>query len=573
MMGSPFLGRVCGVAVAWFGGERAGGTGAANCYMKTNRASGAGQHGNVLLMSIVVTGLIGFVLVVYLTLVRSQQTSNVRSQVWNSAIPIVEAGVEEALAHLNKHGATNLACDGWSVVGAEYRMTRAVGDGYYSVRIRNYTATNSSPIIESYGYVVAPPVLASGQSSYFVASATGGAEQVGPTFIGRGVQVNTRRDFIFAKGMVAKDSIDLNGNNVRADSFDSMDPNYSNNGFYDPARIRDNGDIAVNSSLTNSLITGNADIYGHVSTGPGGTIAIGPNGAVGSTNWHNAGNHGIQGGWSADDMNVSFPDIEPPFDGGAFTPSGGWITNTTVSYATNSSTISSLTYPAVGGVAVTTNFQTASAYPVGSSGPVTTNYAGGRIKNYTYPVFSYSSTLVSTNTTTTITHYDVLITEPGNYQLANLSGSVYVSANAVLYVTTTLNISSLLIAMPNGRLALYSSAPSVALAGNTGANSAGMADRFSFWGLPSVTSISFSGNASFTGTIYAPNADFQLNGGGNNTIDFIGASITRTARMNGHFNFHYDEALRRIGPFRGYIINSWMELPPTSVPAFSVVTY
>jgi len=59
--------------------------------------------------------------------------------------------------------------------------------------------------------------------------------------------------------------------------------------------------------------------------------------------------------------------------------------------------------------------------------------------------------------------------------------------------------------------------------------------------------------------------------GGNNTIDFIGASITKTARMNGHFNFHYDEALRVIGPFRGFIVSSWLEVPPTSIPAYSSI--
>ena len=60
--------------------------------------------------------------------------------------------------------------------------------------------------------------------------------------------------------------------------------------------------------------------------------------------------------------------------------------------------------------------------------------------------------------------------------------------------------------------------------------------------------------------IYAPNAAFTLNGGGNNAIDFVGASVSSTVTMNGHFNFHYDEALGRIGARRGYIITGWGEL-------------
>ena len=87
--------------------------------------------------------------------------------------------------------------------------------------------------------------------------------------------------------------------------------------------------------------------------------------------------------------------------------------------------------------------------------------------------------------------------------------------------------------------------------------------------MPEVTSIVLAGNGTFVGTIYAPNAAFTLNGGGQDFVDFIGASITKTAVMNGHFNFHYDEALRNIGPFRGFVVTAWTEIPPSQVPAYS----
>jgi hypothetical protein len=115
-------------------------------------------------------------------------------------------------------------------------------------------------------------------------------------------------------------------------------------------------------------------------------------------------------------------------------------------------------------------------------------------------------------------------------------------------------------------LNLYSGAPSVKFAGNNSANTDGTAMSFSFWGLPTCKEVVFSGNGTFVGTIYAPDADFTLNGSGNTTIDFIGGSITKTARMNGNFNFHYDEALRRIGAFRGYIVSSWNEMTSGEVP-------
>jgi hypothetical protein len=544
--------------------------------MKTTPSRFGKLQGNALLLTVFITGLIGFVLAVYLTMVQNQNSANTRSQVWNSAMPVVEAGIEDALAHLNRHGTTNLLCDGWTLSGATYSVTRTVGEGTYSARISNFAAgTNTSPVIESFGYVVAPTLMASAANGALLAA--GGETSPSIFHIGRGVRVQTRQDMIFTKGMVAKDTIDLNGNNITANSFDSMDPAYSTNGKYDPNKFKDNGDVAVNSSLTNSLLTGNANIYGHVSTGPGGTVSIGPSGAVGSTNWHNSGADGIESGWSKDDMNVSFPDVLPPWTGGAFTPSGGWMTNVVTAFSTNSSTFGPMiTFPAISGVTITTNYQTSvgAVYPIGSPGPVTTNrFSNGIIKSYTYPVFTYVDNTVATNETVTMTYYDVLITDPGNYELANLNGSIYVSANATLYVTTTLSISTLVIAPPNGKLTLYSKAPSVTLAGNNTANSAGNAYAFSFWGLPECTSLTFSGNAGFTGTIYAPNADFTLNAGGNNVIDFIGASITKTARMNGHFNFHYDEALRIIGPFRGFIVSSWLEMLPSSVPAYDAIGY
>ena len=58
-----------------------------------------------------------------------------------------------------------------------------------------------------------------------------------------------------------------------------------------------------------------------------------------------------------------------------------------------------------------------------------------------------------------------------------------------------------------------------------------------------------SGNDVFLGSIYAPSADLTMSGGGNPTpLDFQGACAVNTIGMNGHFNFHFDENLKRKGP-------------------------
>ncbi|MEY2408555.1 MAG: hypothetical protein QOF48_1225 [Verrucomicrobiota bacterium] len=589
--------------------------------MKISILPRRGEQGHVLLLAIIITGLIGFILVTYLTLVQSQNASVMRSQAWNSAIPIIEAGVEEGLAHLTAHGSTNLACDGWTQVDNTYQMTRFIGENFYVVTITNFVqgSSNSAPIIDSKGYVIMPLVLTSAAGPLLAAV---NAPAAGVTYLGRGVRVTAARDVLFVKGMVAKDAIDLNGNGVSTDSFDSSNPAYSTGGLYDPAKAKDSGDIAVNASIVNSINLGNADIHGHASTGPNGTISMGPSGGVGSYAWRAAGNDGIQPGWSASDMNVTFPDVSAPFNGGGFTPSGGSVTNAVSTYTTNSSSsASTIVYPAnppaPGAGYVTTNSASSTTYPSGSPGPVssaiTTNTTWVNVKadnnypaagtyippvttyqvtsgpqsgrgtyytyqlitgtttTYTYPIFTIVSTAVTTNTATTVASYDYIL-DDGNYQLSSLSGTVYVRGHAVLYVTGSTSVGGLTI-KPGAHLDLYSNGSSVGLAGNNTANSDGFAANFGFWGMPNVTSITLSGNAGFTGTIYAPNANFTMNGGGNNTTDFIGASITKSVTMHGHFNFHYDEALGRVAATRGWVVNSWNELEPKNIPKATVDAY
>ena len=518
--------------------------------MKTKSTLTGNEQGNTLLVTIVVTGIIGFVLIAYMSLVNYQNSANMRSQGWNAAMPIVEAGVEEALAHLNSRGLTNgnLACDGWTLSGSTYSMTRTIGEGFYTVSINNYVSgSTNSPTIESKGYVVKPVTVASGSSGSGPFLAASVNLESGVEYLGRGVRARTQKQGIFTKGMVAKDSIDLNGNNIATDSFDSLDPLHSTNGLYISSKSRDNGDVAVNSSVTNSLNAGNANIKGHVAVGPGGTIAVGAQGSIGSAAWVDGGNTGIQTGYAANDMNVSFDDVTVPFSGG-FTPSGGHY-----------SVVQTVTYPSTTTRVVRTNWVTTTSLPAGAFAPITTNGNGGN-RTYTYRAYVYIQPTNSTGT-----YYNYVLTD-GNYQLENLSGNILVLGDANLFASSSCNITGLTIEWGK-KLNLYSSAPSVSLSGNTTANSDGTADSFAFWGTPTCTSVTFSGNAGFTGTIYAPSADFVMNGGGNNTIDFIGASITRTARLNGHFNFHYDEALKKIGPSRGFIVTSWNEMAPSEVPA------
>jgi hypothetical protein len=98
------------------------------------------------------------------------------------------------------------------------------------------------------------------------------------------------------------------------------------------------------------------------------------------------------------------------------------------------------------------------------------------------------------------------------------------------------------------------------LAGNGVQNGTGNALNYQFKGLPTCTNIHFGGNAEFTGVVYAPSAHFHLGGGGSDEYDVVGAAIVNTAKVNGKFNFHYDEMLGNQGGAGGWNIASWNEL-------------
>jgi Tfp pilus assembly protein PilX len=74
-------------------------------------------RGGTLMVTLLVTLLLGLVLASYLTLVRTEYVLTARSQAWQNALVLAEAGVEEALAQLNPGAlTTNVTTgNGWSL--------------------------------------------------------------------------------------------------------------------------------------------------------------------------------------------------------------------------------------------------------------------------------------------------------------------------------------------------------------------------------------------------------------------------------------------------------------------------
>jgi len=468
------------------------------------------NSGSVLVTTMVITFVLGATLASFLILTQHQTFSNARSQSWNQTMAVSEAGVEDALQMINKFSYDKDKLMTWPVdaVSVDNWYSYNGVDAYYTIRRLGSDNRALYFVIISNRNPVAPTITSQGYLRYDyefnnvpVTTAAAGTTSDGfrSRYLARRVHVGTRRDALWTLAMLADRQIDFNGRNVSTDSFNSADPSMSywgpgaTFGTYDPSLNNDNGDVASNFGIVNSVNVGNAEIMGNVSTGPGGSVAIGPNGSVGSEAWVSGGNTGIEPGYATDDMNVRLNDV---------------------------------------GLPTTTWF----ALP----------------------------TLSGKGTNINGVYYTHAITASGDYKASTLKGSVYVGpgVEARVYLTDNVNLTGgeeIRINEDAQRLTLYMGGSQFKLGGNGVANETGNAAAFLYFGLPSNTSLVFQGNASFTGAIYANHADFKLGGGGSDDYDFIGASVTRSVTMNGHYNFHYDEDLANLGPTRGFVPTSWAE--------------
>jgi hypothetical protein len=250
------------------------------------------EVGSVLVVILFITVMFGLFLGSYLSLARQQNSLVVRSQGWNAAIGMAEAGVEEALAQLNPGApapVVDRSANGWGgPSGGVYGpVSRTMGTGSYSVLL----TADTFPIIYATGYVTVPSLSAT---------------------LSRTVKVTTTNAPLFSVGLVGINGIVFSGNNVATDSFNSANTNFSTNGQYDPAKASTNGDIASVFGIVN---VGNGNVNGKVYLGPTATNSISQNGIV--------------TGGVANDFNVEFEQVVlPAGTSGWVPPQAGSITIT-----------------------------------------------------------------------------------------------------------------------------------------------------------------------------------------------------------------------------------------------------
>jgi hypothetical protein len=422
---------------------------------------------------VICTAIIAVLLLSYLNMLNNSNVLTARSLAWNNALPVAEAGIEEATSAIQSANGQQLcmvlATNGWSASGYSVSKTRAVSNGYFGVLI---TATNTAvpigplnpPVIYSTGYVHAP---------------------LRSDYIGRTVRVNTSLTSPIFRGMLAKTTINMGGGTF-ADSFDSSNPTYSTGGLYDPAKAHDQVHVGCNSFVPNCITIGTAKVYGYLHTMFGGSPALN-NGVVGDTAFvNNPANVGlIEVGHLFNNLNAVFQDAQVPYTSGA------------------------------------------SLYP---------GTVGGT--NYTYVAYGsnyyYNGSMV-------------------------LSGAkVLIIGNATIYVTGSFKLTggSQIIISPGSTLNLVVGGPVCSISGGGRLNGNLNAASCTIQCLPGCTQGDFSGGTWFIGVLNAPEADFNITGGGG----VCGALTAQSFSLTGGSSFHFDENLGTNTTGSVCTIISWAEL-------------
>jgi len=280
---------------------------------KTCKRPGSEETASILVSAVVGAAVLAIVAGGFLTFVSNEYALNLRSHAWTQALHLAEAGVDTAFAEFNYYYATG---------GAAFDSSRGwinLGGGSYLRFVYPFYDNNNKPLGATYSYVHGVGSANPWVSGYGNCPTT----PRGPV-VWRRVDVVLRPITRFPAAMVSKERIDMQGNNVYTDSYDSTDPTKSTSNRYDSAKRQANGDIASNDTVTNTvdIALGNAEVYGYILVSPNGTVTFGPNGSCGPTfvPSERAGTvaEALSSGYLRKDFQVDIPDVTLPSGAGSW---------------------------------------------------------------------------------------------------------------------------------------------------------------------------------------------------------------------------------------------------------------
>jgi hypothetical protein len=422
------------------------------------------HDGSLLITAAVASAVIAILIGGMLVYISNEYRLNVRSHKWNQALNLAEAGVDMAFAEFNNYWMVNP-----STAFQASRGWYSLGGGSYYRYVTSYTNASGAGIGIVYSQV---NNVGSSHPSIF---AYGGVSGIPSGTVYRAVSSVLANSSRFPAGMVAKNRIDMNGNNVATDSYDSSDVSKSSNYKYDPTKKQPNGDIASDDTITNTLdiSIGNANIYGSVLTSPGGSVTMGPGGNVGSSFVTRYGTVAAAqaAGAIRNDFQVDIPDVTLP--------------------------VGASSWSSVGSIS--------GSSPLGSGGSA-----------------SYRTSGITLNGNDTLTiNGNITLYVTGNIDMSG-NGQIVISSGSrlTIYVAGSVSIGGNGIAN-----------------GVAGDNNSDM--NLQLYGLNSSTSWTISGNGIWNGIVYAPYADLTMNGGGSSgemSGAIVAKSITMNGQVKFHYD-------------------------------------
>lgn len=446
-----------------------------NCHTIQQR-----HQGSILVVMMVISAVIGLTLISVMTWAQQEHQSTIRSKAWNAALPLAEAGVEEALAHLAF--TNNMRSSGWALEGSRITKTRSLGSDHFKATIEtNLQAKGVHQLdIISRGFVKLP--LTETQ------------------YVSRAIRVTVTNTPLFQAALTVKQYLNLEGKNLRTDSFHSDSTAFSNGGRYDPSRYKDGGHIFSVAGIANPKpAQGSGKIVGKLKTGMGGSVTLGQAGAIGDRYWHNGGKTGIQPGWATNDMKITFPKFNAPL--GAFPASGGTVNGVAYDYV----------------------------LPSGK-------WIVDKLEGSVY-VSGHASLTVK----------DTIYLNCGR----DADGKLFWDRNNEHIVIS--KDASLKIFM-KGKEAVFAGYGTVGVISNL----THRAESFQFFGRN--TRMGITSPNEVVGLFYAPAAHTQLGQfNGKAPLDLKGALVVKQVHMDGDVNIHFDEQVTRI-PSPIYKLASWEEL-------------
>ncbi len=248
----------------------------------------APQSGAVLLLAAAWTAILAFIAVATLSVIQRHFRQAFHTASWHDALSAAESGIDMAVNELRKGLRGGVPFDGWTRSqddGSTYFTSNTLlrqGEGGQRSWVKVQVDTPASLVsvsgdkwfrVRAIGYAEVPGgVAVTGEQLDrelrkidFRSDRLTGAAVANPRAF-RIIEAVIKPVGAFRVALLGDQSINMNNLNIVVDSYDSTDPGKSTNGFYDPAKRQNHGDIATNGE---TIDAGNAHIYGSAATDGG----------------------------------------------------------------------------------------------------------------------------------------------------------------------------------------------------------------------------------------------------------------------------------------------------------------